>query len=61
MGGFLQLSLRWNSKEPEFYHKSKLVGVENMPYKSFFKPLLESFARPGRYGISQDSKTIEVF
>lgn len=31
-------------QEPEFYHKSKLVvGVENMPYKSFFKPLLGEF------------------
>jgi apolipoprotein N-acyltransferase len=31
-------------EEPEFYHKSKLVvGVENMPYKSFFKPLLGEF------------------
>lgn len=31
-------------ENPEFYHKSKLVvGVENMPYKSFFKPLLGEF------------------
>ena len=31
-------------QEPEFYHKSKLVvGVENMPYKSFFKPLIGEF------------------
>ena len=31
-------------QEPEFYHKSKLVvGVENMPYKSFFRPLLGEF------------------
>ena len=31
-------------QEPEFYHKSKLVvGVENMPYKSFFKPLFGEF------------------
>ena len=31
-------------QEPEFYHKSKLVvGVENMPYKSFFKPLMGEF------------------
>ena len=40
---FLQLSLRWNSNRAGVYHKSKLVGVENMPYKSFFKPLFESF------------------
>ena len=32
-----------NQKSP-IYHKSKLVvGVENMPYKSFFKPLLGEF------------------
>ena len=31
-------------QESEFYHKSKLVvGVENMPYKSFFKPILGEF------------------
>ena len=31
-------------QEPEFYHKSKLVvGVENIPYKSFFRPLLGEF------------------
>ncbi len=29
------------NKKTQIYHKSKLVvGVENMPYKSFFKPLL---------------------
>ena len=29
---------------PQVYHKSKLVvGVENMPYKSFFEPLLGTF------------------
>ena len=33
-----------HSEEPEFYHKSKLVvGVENMPYKSFFRPILGEF------------------
>lgn len=32
------------SKKSPIYHKSKLVvGVENMPYKSFFKPLLGEF------------------
>ena len=31
-------------ENPEFYHKSKLVvGVENMPYKSFFRPILGDF------------------
>ena len=31
-------------QEPEFYHKSKLVvGVENMPYKSFLKPIFGEF------------------
>ena len=31
-------------QKPEFYHKSKLVvGVENMPYKAFFRPLLGDF------------------
>ena len=34
------LKMEYN-EDPEFYHKSKLVvGVENMPYKSFFRPLL---------------------
>ncbi len=33
-----------NGTPPEFYHKSKLVvGVENMPYKSFFKPIIGEF------------------
>lgn len=33
-----------HGEKPEFYHKSKLVvGVENMPYKSFFRPLLGEF------------------
>jgi apolipoprotein N-acyltransferase len=37
----LKMEYQQNS---EFYHKSKLVvGVENMPYKSFFKPLLGEF------------------
>ena len=32
------------SQKGNIYHKSKLVvGVENMPYKSFFKPLLGEF------------------
>jgi apolipoprotein N-acyltransferase len=32
------------NKKTQIYHKSKLVvGVENMPYKSFFKPLLGEF------------------
>ena len=32
------------SQKVNIYHKSKLVvGVENMPYKSFFKPLLGEF------------------
>jgi apolipoprotein N-acyltransferase len=31
-------------QKSQIYHKSKLVvGVENMPYKSFFKPLLGEF------------------
>lgn len=31
-------------KKTQIYHKSKLVvGVENMPYKSFFRPLLGEF------------------
>jgi apolipoprotein N-acyltransferase len=37
------LKMQSNSQH-EFYHKSKLVvGVENMPYKSFFKPVLGEF------------------
>jgi apolipoprotein N-acyltransferase len=33
-----------HQQEPEFYHKSKLVvGVENMPYKNFLRPLLGDF------------------
>jgi apolipoprotein N-acyltransferase len=37
------LKMQSNSQH-EFYHKSKLVvGVENMPYKSFFKPFLGQF------------------
>ena len=37
------LKMQYN-EDPEFYHKSKLVvGVENMPYKSFFTPLLGEF------------------
>ncbi len=37
------LKMQSNSQH-EFYHKSKLVvGVENMPYKSFFKPILGQF------------------
>ena len=37
------LKMQSNSKH-EFYHKSKLVvGVENMPYKNFFKPILGEF------------------
>lgn len=37
------LKMEYNEK-PEFYHKSKLVvGVENMPYKRFFRPLLGEF------------------
>ena len=37
------LKMEYN-EDPEFYHKSKLVvGVENMPYKSFFTPLLGEF------------------
>ena len=33
-----------NGSDPEFYHKSKLVvGVENMPYKSFFQPIIGNF------------------
>ena len=32
------------NQKSQIYHKSKLVvGVENMPYKSFFKPLLGEF------------------
>ena len=32
------------ASEPQIYHKSKLVvGVENMPYKNFFEPILGSF------------------
>ena len=37
------LKMQNNSKH-EFYHKSKLVvGVENMPYKNFFKPIIGEF------------------
>lgn len=33
-----------SGKAPQVYHKSKLVvGVENMPYKSFFEPLIGTF------------------
>ena len=33
-----------HQQKTEFYHKSKLVvGVENMPYKRFFRPLLGDF------------------
>ncbi|MEC8396902.1 MAG: apolipoprotein N-acyltransferase [Bacteroidota bacterium] len=42
---FYNSALKMEHQEnPEFYHKSKLVvGVENMPYKSFFRPILGEF------------------
>ncbi len=42
---FYNSALKMEYQEPfEFYHKSKLVvGVENMPYKSFLKPLFGDF------------------
>ena len=42
---FYNSALKMEHEEnPEFYHKSKLVvGVENMPYKSFFRPILGEF------------------
>ena len=34
---------RWDNKDPQFYHKSKLVvGVEFMPYKKVLEPIIGS-------------------
>ena len=56
------LKMQNNSKH-EFYHKSKLVvGVENMPYKNFFKPIIGEFLLDLRgnsfYRVTQKERTV---
>ena len=52
-----------NSKQKQVYHKSKLVvGVENLPYKKFLKPILEmhflDFGGTVMTRATQDKRTV---